>query len=185
MINHWHVDRAVAALRAGGVVLHATEGVWGLACDPLNLNAVLRVLALKHRDVAKGLILVGAGTEDFGAELAALEDSARERVVSSWPGAHTWILPNRRFPVWITGGRDSVALRVSGHPQVRALAAAFGGPIVSTSANPSGREPARNALKARAYFHGLVDYLLPGEVLGERGPSCIRTVDGELLRGGR
>lgn len=185
MINNWHLEQAVATLQSGGVVLHATEGVWGLACDPFNLNAVLRVLALKQRDVAKGLILVGSGTEDFAPELASLEASARQRVVASWPGAQTWILPNTRFPVWITGGRDSIAVRVSGHPQARALAAAFGSPIVSTSANPGGRQPARNALKARAYFHGLVDYVLPGDVLGDAGPSCIRTLDGELVRGGR
>ena len=184
MINHYHLTRAVAVLKAGGVVLHATEGVWGLACDPFDLAAVGKVLTLKQRPVAKGLIVVGASADDFALELAGIEAVARARVLASWPGAHTWVLPNRQFPAWITGGRDSVAVRVSGHPQVRALAAAFGGPIVSTSANPGGRPPARNQLKARAYFRQLVDYVLPGEVLGRRGPSCIRTVDGELLRGG-
>ncbi len=182
-MNTWHIARAVATLKAGGMLLHATEGVWGLACDPFNLNAVLAVLALKQRDLAKGLIVTGARAEDFEPELANLSDAVRTQVMASWPGAQTWILPSQRFPAWITGGRDCAAVRVSGHPQVQALSSAFGGPIVSTSANPSGRSPAVNQIKARAYFHSWVDYVLPGETLNQAGPSGIRTAMGEILRG--
>jgi L-threonylcarbamoyladenylate synthase len=184
VINAWHVARAVSVLEAGGVLLHATEGVWGLACDPFDLNAVRKVLALKQRSLGKGLILVGADVKDFAPELAGLADSERAALRASWPGATTWILTSDRFPAWITGGRDSVAARVSGHPQVRALSAAFGGPMVSTSANPGGRAAARNQIKARAYFHGLVDYVLPGEVLHSRGSSCIKMPGGEIVRRG-
>lgn len=182
-MNTWQIDRAAATLKKGGVVLHAAEGVWGLACDPFNLPAVAKVLALKQRDVGKGLILVGARAADFAPELAQLDQAARTAIESSWPGAHTWILPSQRFPRWITGGRDRVAVRVSGHPQVRALSAAFGAPLVSTSANPGGRTPAQSQLKARAYFQQLVDYVLPGEVLDRCGASCIRTADGVVVRG--
>ena len=184
-MNCWHLGRVAAALKAGGVVLHATEGVWGLACDPFNLTAVLNILALKQREVGKGLIVVGADAEDFAPELASLGEAERARVEASWPGAATWILPSRRFPVWVTGGSESVAVRVAGHVQVRALSARFGAPIVSTSANPGGRAPAKNRFKAQAYFHGSVDYVLPGEVLDQHGPSCIRTTDGKILRGRR
>jgi L-threonylcarbamoyladenylate synthase len=183
-MNSWHLARAVCVLDAGGIVLHATEGVWGLACDPLNLSAVVTILTLKQRDVGKGLIVVGADADDFSPELGQLDKALRTEIEDSWPGSETWILPSRRFPSWITGGRDSIAARVSGHPQVRALSAAFGAPMVSTSANPGGRAPARNQLKARAYFQTLVDYVLPGETLGLGGPSSIRTTDGTVVRGG-
>jgi L-threonylcarbamoyladenylate synthase len=182
-MNTWHLSRAVAVLRAGGVVLHATEGVWGLACDPFNRGAVLRILALKQRDVSKGLIVVGCHTMQFTAELESLESAARNRVEASWPGPVTWVLPTVRFPAWITGGRATVAMRVSGHPQVRALCAKFSGPMVSTSANPGGREPARNQIKARAYFHRRVDYVLPGEVQIPGDPSSIVSATGLVLRG--
>ena len=182
-MNQWQLTQAATRLRAGGVILHATEGVWGLACDPFDQSAVARLLTLKGRSVRKGLIVIGADEAHFADELNALQPAQRDAVGSSWPGAVTWIVPNVSFPYWITGGRAEVAVRVSGHPQARALCARFGGPLVSTSANPSGRPSALNALKARAYFPRGVDYVLPGEVLQAGVPSSIRRLSGELLRG--
>ena len=179
-----HVSRAARVLKAGGIVLHATEGVWGLACDPFNGEAVSRVLLLKGRSVAKGLILVGGTPGHFAEELDTLEPRARLQVENSWPGAVTWVLTSNRFPKWISGGRETVAVRVCGHPQVRELCHRFGGPLVSTSANPSGRPPATSQIRARAYFHGRVDYILPGEVLQAGAPSRIQTLSGQVLRGG-
>ncbi len=192
-MNPWHLHLAVRVLRRGGLVLHATEGVWGLACDPWSPAAVDRLLALKQRDVGKGLIVMAADAETFSAELDALPAADRRRVVESWPGAVTWVVPNRQFPVWITGGRNTVALRVTGHRQARALCRSWGGALVTTSANRSGRPPARNALQARACWRDLraagaaldVDvHLLPGETLGRAGPSEIRTLAGCRLRAG-
>jgi L-threonylcarbamoyladenylate synthase len=192
-VSDWHLQLAVRSLRLGGLVLHATEGVWGLACDPFNGVAVAALLALKDRPVSKGLIVIGGDAADFAPELTALDETQRREVLETWPGAVTWILPNHRFPAWITGGRDQVAVRVPGHPQPRALAKAFGGPLVSTSANPSGRPPARCAIVARRQFRasashpeqvfpGPRDYVLPGEVLSPGAPSRIRTLSGEVLR---
>jgi L-threonylcarbamoyladenylate synthase len=128
----WQLELAVAALRAGGLVLHATEGVWGLACDPLRAAAVARLLRVKSRTPDKGLIVIGADAETFAPELDALNAPQREEVLASWPGRVTWLLPSDRFPHWITGGRDTVAVRVPGHAQARALCRKFGGPLVST-----------------------------------------------------
>lgn len=185
-MNPWHLERAVRALRLGGIVLHATEGVWGLACDPFDAAAVHRVLDLKQRPVSKGLIVIGASADTFEPELAAVAPPARRQVLAAWPGPVTWILPNRTFPPWITGGRPDVAVRVPGHPQARALAAAFGGPLVSTSANAGGRPPATRAIVARRQFPGdfpqASDYILPGEVLTPGAASQIRTLSGTVLR---
>ncbi len=189
MLNRWHIDLAVRALSEGGLVLHAAEGVWGLACDPFNAQAVSGLLALKGRPVAKGLILIGSSAEDFSPELKALPAAAEDRVRSSWPDALTWVLPNRQFPYWITGANEGVAVRVPGHPQARALAAAFGGPLVSTSANPSGMPAPVDALVARRRllergFPGPEDYILPGKVLTPGAASRIQTPDGVVLRAG-
>jgi L-threonylcarbamoyladenylate synthase len=192
-VNAWQARLAVQCLRRGGLVLHATEGVWGFACDPWNLEAVGRLLTLKDRSAAKGLIVIGAASECFAPELAGIDEAARARIEASWPGAVTWIIPNGRFPTWITGGRNSVAVRVPGHAQTRALCRAFGGPLVSSSANRAGRPPARRRLQALALQKQLRRarnaaaapeylYLLPGETLGRRGPSEIRTTTGARSR---
>jgi L-threonylcarbamoyladenylate synthase len=192
-LTDWHLRLAIQVLRRGGVVLHATEGVWGLACDPGNAAAVESLLRLKNRPASKGLIVIGADAAGFAGELGSVCDAARMRVLTSWPGPITWIVPNRRFPAWVTGGRDTVAVRVPGHPQARALCRAFGGSLVSTSANRAGRPPPRNRFQVRvrlaemqlpAPLPGELLYLLPGETLGRGAASEIRTLAGRRLRGG-
>lgn len=174
---------AVAVLRHGGIVAHATEGVWGLACDPLDEAAVAKVLDIKGRAVAKGLVLIGADPAAFAPELDQLPAARQRTVRASWPGAVTWVMASRRFPSWITGGRDSVAVRVPGHAQARALASTFGGPLVSTSANLAGAAPARTAAEVSAALRAGVDFILPGETGGRTGPSRIRdAATGAALR---
>lgn len=185
-MSELHIRQAVRTLRRGGVIAYPTEGVWGLGCDPYEPAAVAKVLQLKQRDVAKGLILVAATIEQFEPYLQRLTPAQRGMLERGWPGPLTWVVPHgNSLPDWITGYKASVALRVSAHPLVSALCRAFGGPIVSTSANPSGRPAARSALKVRGYFGDEVDYILPGKLGGQIGPTPIRDLmSGLLLRGG-
>jgi len=168
------VALAARAIRAGGVVAHPTEGVWGLACNPFDRDAVERVLDLKRRPWEKGLIVIGADAVAFAPELAPLASDLAERIVAEWPGHVTWLVPNVRFPRWITGRHATIAIRVPGHPQALRLCAAVGTPIVSTSANPAGRNPARNAIAVRRYFGNRVDIVLDGALGDRTGPSEIR-----------
>jgi len=184
LINEaFHLGVAADVLRSGGIVAHATEGVWGLACDPFDTAAVSRLLDLKGRSIRKGLILIGADESDFAPEIAALNELDAARVRRSWPGPETWLVPNHQFPSWITGGRASVAVRVPGHDQARNLCAIFGSALVSTSANPSGRPPARTELAVRRYFVDAVDHVLHGELAGSASSSRIRdAVSGARFR---
>lgn len=177
------IDSAVVVLQRGGVVAHACEGVWGLACDPFNEQAVRRVLAIKKRPIEKGLILIGSSVRDFEAELSSLNPQQHERIVSSWPGPETWIVTSTRFPRWITGGRTSVAVRVPGIEQARTLAESFGGTLVSTSANVAGQEPATTEQEVEDSLGRDVNFVLQGSVSGRYGPSRIRdAVTGEVIR---
>jgi len=184
VLNEFHLGLAVRALRAGGIVLHATEGVWGLACDPHNPQALIALLELKQRRSDKGLILIGGSITDFAQELAQLAPADRQAITASWPGPVTWLLPSGRFLPLVTGFRSTVAVRVPGHPQARALCQRFGGPLVSTSANISSRPAARNRFQAIRTFGRSVAFVLPGETLGRRGPSEIRLLAGDLVRAG-
>lgn len=180
-----HIRQAVSALRRGGVIAYPTEGVWGLGCDPFNPDAVAKILELKRREVTKGLILVAATIEQCEPYLSELTLAQRDLLRGSWPGPQTWVVPHgATLPDWVTGYKATVALRVSAHPIVAALCRAFGGPLISTSANPSGRVPARNSLQVRRYFSDRLDYILPGKLGGQLGPTPIRDiVSGKMLRG--
>ncbi|MCP5180006.1 MAG: L-threonylcarbamoyladenylate synthase [Pseudomonadales bacterium] len=178
----FHLARAVRVLRRGGVVLHATEGVWGLACDASDTTAVSRILTIKRRAATKGLILIGGLAAAFADELAGLDPTQRELIEASWPGPVTWILPTGRFSPLVTGGTGSVAVRVPGHEQARCLAMAFGRPLVSTSANVAGRPAATRSWQAVRAVGTLVDYVLPGATGGRRGASEIRRPGGVVVR---
>ena len=186
-LNVWRLRWAVRALRAGGVVAYPTEAVYGIGCDPFNEHAALRLLAIKGRAIDKGLILIAANHDQL--ELLLLPQSAETMapVLESWPGPTTWVLPaDPRVPVWLTGGSDCIAVRVTAHPLAASLCERFGGPLVSTSANPSGRPPARTALQARRALGSRVDFFLTGPTGGAARPSEIRDArDGRLLRAGR
>jgi L-threonylcarbamoyladenylate synthase len=168
---------AVATLRRRGVIAYPTEGVWGLGCDPFDEGATLRLLALKQREVDKGLILVAASTAQLDGlvDWEALPASRRDVVLASWPGPHTWVMPaTPRVPPWITGGRDSVAVRVSAHPLVVALCDAFGGALVSTSANVSTLPAPRTRAELDPRIVAGVDAILAGETSGLAQATTIR-----------
>lgn len=185
MSSNWQKRRVAGVVRAGGVIAYPTEAVWGLGCDPWNEEAVYRLLALKERAVGKGLILVAARIEQFDFLLDGLPEAWMRQLAQSWPGPNTWLVPHQQLlPEWIVGRHDSVALRVSDHPEVAALCA-LTGPLVSTSANPAGRPAAVSRLRVEQYFHDQLDAVLGGALGGRRRPSPIRDLrSGQVVRPG-
>ena len=177
---------AAAALRAGGLVAHPTEAVWGLACDPASEAATLRLLALKQRSVDKGLILLAASPAQLGrlVDWNALPPVRREAVLASWPGPNTWILPaTAAVPAWIRGAHASVAVRVTGHAPAAALCMAFDGAIVSTSANPAGAPPPRSLEEIDPVILQGVDAVLEGAAGSLDRPTTIRdAMSGAIVR---
>ena len=112
-----------------------------------------------------------------------MESKQYEIIDASWPGHTTWILPNKRFPHWITGEFDTVAVRVPDHAQSRELASKFGGPLVSTSANRSGQQELTTLTDVEQQFKTEVDYILEGSIGNATGPSKIFNArTGEQLR---
>jgi L-threonylcarbamoyladenylate synthase len=182
-MNH-RIRQAANILWQGGVIAYATEGVWGLGCLPQNLEAIQRILDIKQRAADKGLILVAAQAAQLEPYLAPIHDQAWKRMMASWPGPVTWVVPAASWvPAPITGGRKTVAVRVSAHPVVRGLCKAADSALVSTSANRSGKHPARSALEARMGFGLLVDDIVPGKIGASAGPTEIRdALSGKVLR---
>jgi len=182
----WQLRQSVRALRAGGVVAYPTEAVYGLGCDPFNEQAVLRLLAIKGRAMNKGLIVIAADFRQLQPLVLSQPAEIVAPALASWPGPSTWILPaGPRAPAWLTGDSDGIAVRVTAHPLAARLCLCFGGALVSTSANLSGRPPAKSALAARRACGARVDYFLTGATGGGARPSEIRDLlSGRLVRAG-
>lgn len=180
----WHLRRAVATLRAGGVIAYPTEAVWGLGCDPMKEPAVNRILQIKRRDWSKGLILIASDFYQLRPFIHLPSNNALRRAQATWPGPATWVFPASEIaPLWITGDHDTIAVRVTAHPVAAALCRAFDRAIVSTSANLSGRDPARSATEVRLQIHDGIDYVVPGALGGLDRPTTIRHVaSGMILR---
>lgn len=176
---------AARILEKGGIIAYPTEAVFGLGCLPDKRDAVYRLLLLKGRSVTKGLILVAAFPDQLEEYICYPDASVRKRVLATWPGPVTWLLPAKQeTPDWIKGSHTTVAVRVSGHPVVRALCREAGA-LVSTSANPEHKPPARTLRKVVEYFGHSLDYIVPGAVGGLAGPTEIRdAVSGEIIRPG-
>ena len=144
-MNTSNISLAVQALKAGEVIAYPTEAVYGLGCDPFNQQALEKLFHVKQRPIEKGVILVAAYVEQILPYVELTGTEWQDAVLQTWPGPVTWVLPLKEaLPDWITGGRNTVAIRVSDHPVVQMLCSEFGSPIVSSSANLTGQPPAKS-----------------------------------------
>ena len=184
MTSRLRVAHAARVVRAGGIVAYPTEAVFGLGCDPRDRAAVMRLLAIKRRSWRKGLILIAATLEQLEPYVVLPPEPRCAEVLASWPGPHTWVLTARgTAPRWITGGRDSLAVRVTAHPVARDLCSRAGRALVSTSANVSRRPPHRRLLRLRRDLGAKVDFVLAGPLGGSAAPTAIKDArSGRLLR---
>lgn len=157
------IDEAVAVLRRGGLVAVPTETVYGLAADASNPAAVARIFAAKGRPSDHPLIVHLPGAEaldDWASEVAT---SARALADACWPGPLTLVLRRRpRVPDAVTGGRDTVGLRVPDHALTGRLLRRFGGGLAAPSANRFGRVSPTRAEHVVADLGDRVDLVLDG-----------------------
>lgn len=176
----------VAALGAGEVIAYPTESVFGLGCDPDNIEAIKKLLEIKQREKSKGLILIASTIEQLipYVNFESLSLEVQNKILHTWPGPVTWLIPSR-FSVsnWLKGQFDTVAVRISSHPDVQTLCQKYGKPITSTSANLSGLPPCRSFSEVEAQFGEQVPYILQGHVGERANPSEIRdAITGDIIR---
>lgn len=176
------IQRAGRILSGGGVVAYPTETVFGLGCRADADEAVARILDIKQRDPRMGLVLIAAdiGQLDGWIELPAGAPSLESRAERPV----TWIVPaDEHVPALVRGDNAGLAVRLTTHPVAATLCRLADTPLVSTSANISGRPPARNVHVLRRTFGNLVDCIVPGACGPSSGPSEIRELaSGKILR---
>ncbi|KMT66088.1 L-threonylcarbamoyladenylate synthase [Catenovulum maritimum] len=174
--NSIDYTKAVESLKAGGVIAYPTESCFGLGCDPDNQAAVEKILALKQRDISKGLILIASNYSQLLPYIAdnLIPQDKRFSVFSHWPGPFTLLLPVKpETPEFLTGQFDTLAVRVTAHEGARGLCEAFGKPIVSTSCNLSGQDAATSYQAVMDVFAEQLDYVLDAPIGQNPKPSTI------------
>lgn len=186
MVNYWKIKQAANIILCGGIIAYPTEAVYGLGCDPTDMSAVLRLLSLKNRSMEKGLILVASNLEQLDPFITIPAEEIRQKLLQTWPGPVTWVLPAKpEVPQILTGIHNSLAVRVSSHPVIQAICREIDQPLVSTSANRESGSPARSALAVRRIFGQELDYIVHGSVDLSARPTEIRdALSNKLLRAG-
>lgn len=158
--------RAAQILRGGGLVAFPTETVYGLGADASNAAAVARLYRVKRRPAEHPVIVHFAHADDAFTWAHEVPDAARRLATAFWPGPLTMILTRSMLAQdFVTGGQDSVGLRVPSHPVAQELLKEFGGAVAAPSANRFGLVSPTTAAHVREDLGGDVDLVLEG------GPS--------------
>lgn len=181
-----NILEAAQAIQTGEIVIVPTEGVYGLSCDPQSNLALHCLLRLKNRPADKGLILVASDVAQLDAYVD-WDQLPRERcsaVMESWPGPFTWVVPIKsQVSLLISGQHRSVAVRVTDHPLMAELCRLCQSPLVSTSANLSGKPSVSEAAELDPELLHQVAGVVAGKTGGRIRPSLIRdALSGAVLR---
>jgi L-threonylcarbamoyladenylate synthase len=184
--------RAAEILRKGGLVAFPTETVYGLGADAANPEAIRKLYAVKRRPADHPVIVHFADAEKAFAWAREVPAAARKLAARFWPGPLTLILKRSTLAKdFITGGQDTVGLRVPSHPVAKELLNAFGGAIAAPSANRFGLVSPTTAAHVRDDLRSDVDFVLEGgasevgiesTILDLSGPSPVLLRPGHISR---
>ena len=176
------ISAALAALKRGEVVVFPTETFYGLGADALNENAVERIVTLKGRSPDSPIAVIVADPEMLPQIVAGIPPIAEKLMRQFWPGPLTLVLAAKPgLPAALLNREGKIGARVSSHPLATRLARELGRPLTATSANPSGKAPARSLQEARAYFGGDIEMFLDGGTLtGKSGSTVVEVIENRL-----
>ena len=176
-------EEAIEALRTGGVVALPTDTVYGIGVALSTPGGIERLFAAKRRPLDKGIVLLLEDSSQ-AAEAGLMTPAADALAAAAWPGGLTLVVPQRPDVPWpsaLTGGANTIGLRVPDHDAPRALAAALG-PLPVTSANVSGLPEARDATAIVQQLGDALDLVLDGGPAAGGPPSTVVDCSGPLAR---
>ena len=160
------IDSALEFLRSGGVIAFATDTLYGLGADGFSQPALEKIFAIKGRPEGQPLPVLVSSWEQVAMVAGDSSPVAESLAGRFWPGALTLVLMGLpQLPRLVTGGGDTVAVRMPNHPVPLALAEGLGRPITGTSANRSGRPDIKNLGSLTAELGNEVDSVV------KAGPS--------------
>jgi len=174
---------AIAALKRGEVIVFPTETLYGLGADALNRAAVERVFQLKGRDAANPISVLVADRTMLSTIVDQVPPLAEKLIAQFWPGPLTVVLPAKKdLCKHLMNASGGVGVRISSAPIATQLVRELGKPVTATSANPSGKTPARKIEQARAYFSGAIRVFMDGGELHSNVGSTVAEISGDSVR---
>ena len=177
------IIRAVDILREEGVIAFPTDTLYGLGADVFSVRAIQRVFDIKHRTGDMGLPILISSLSELDLVATGVSDTAMDMANRYWPGPLSLVLKKSPdVPLVLSGGRDTVAVRMPNHSVPTALVHELGRPITGTSANPSGGRSTETAEDVRRTLGDRVDYILDGGPSTLGTPSTIVDVTGPVPR---
>ena len=172
---------AARIVRRGGLVVYPTETVYGLGCNPFNVEAVKRILEVKDNR-NKPLPVLAAGIADAD-KVASISPNGRKLAAKFWPGPLTMVFPKKpNFPDVVTFGLDSVGLRIPNNDVALHLIRLSGGLLIGSSANRTGEEPPRRVQDISGELKEMVDVVLDGGAAAQGTPSTVADLTSEKPR---
>jgi len=182
------LEEAVRSLNSGGVVVFPTDTLYGLGADVFSLAALQRIFSIKGRRADLALPVLVAGLDQVEAVAQPMSAQAQRLAERFWPGPLTLVMRRSPdLPGLVTGGADTVAVRMPGHPVPLELARRLGRPITGTSANRSGQPDLLDLSALENQLGNLVDHIIQTGPVPAGTASTIVNVTGDtpqLLRGG-
>lgn len=179
------VQKVARLLHQQAVICYPTEAVWGLGCHPQSVEAVERILTMKHRSVEKGVILIAADFQQI-EPYAEVSTKLKQQLKMFWPGFVTCLLPkSATCPTYLTGQHQTIAVRMTAYKPLKQLCQLAGTAVVSTSANLSHNQPVRTIKQAQTLFNQQVDAYWDIALGGEEKPSriiCLATNKRQVIR---
>jgi L-threonylcarbamoyladenylate synthase len=157
----------------GGVIAYPTESCYGFGCDPLNRKAIDSVIKLKKRSKNKGMIVIASSKSQLNKIIKPLDTKSYNAVDEYWPGPYSLILKTKyNVPKNLIGKYSKIAVRVTKHELVKQICNSLGYPIISTSANISGKRSIKTYRECYKQFGSKV-LVLPGLIGFAKKPSTI------------
>ena len=169
------LKKAAEVLKNGGIAVFPTDTVYGLCANAFDLNARKKIYKLKGRSFRKPLIVMAGSTKDLQS-LAVMNEAHLRLAKKYWPGQLTLVLGSTEIGAMLMGGRSNLGARIPDCKVALALMKLCGFPLVTTSANTSGKESIKSGKEAVKEFSGKADVVIDAGFCGKRQESTVLDV---------
>ena len=182
MASGFAIRHAAHIIKHGGIIAYPTDTIYGLGCDPFNPDAIEKINRIKQRPLNKHFILLAGHIHQLKSLILISQE--QEKIITQNTEPTSWVVkacPNA--PSWLTDNSGNLTIRISKHENIQHLCQALGHAIISTSANISGKTPAKNSLELHKYFFHKVDkILLSNKKPAGKASRIIRLCDNHVIR---